>query len=243
MTMRDNLGGESIDSLTGEILPSSAEDDLDLDPREPVSWDQDDPGPSTIHVQDEGLVQPARSINISAPPDAPIYGDARGPIYCRALHPETGEVRLIPKDSSIEDLLWLRSRAVYVAEMASKDVREIEGDIQAQMYMQGIEDLDNPEWVVTLKPGESTYNKTRLMAMLPELVNKDDYAGVYTAAYDEPRPDKHHEADIHMGRVKGLRKRGQPVKDLIEECRTPGPPVLKISRLKQAKMTREEESL
>jgi len=146
---------------------------------------------------------------------------------------DTGEILPVPRESSIETLLWQRAQAVYVAQTAAKDVREIEAEIKAKLEAEQIEDLDNPTWEVIRKRGKSIWNKARIMVELPELVSKEDYARVYTAAWDEPMPDKHHEADVNMTNVKPLAKKGKEVKALLAECETPGEWEMTIKRRKE----------
>jgi len=64
------------------------------------------------------------------------------------------------------------------------------------------------------------------MAELPELVPPDAYAKAYTPAWVEHRE---HGPDINMTQIKPMRRFSQQVRNLIEECRTPGMWILKIS--------------
>jgi hypothetical protein len=135
--------------------------------------------------------------------------------------------------ASIEELLTQRSHAAIERDRAAREIWNIEEAIKAKMSAEGIKDLGHPEWDVTYTEGPSTYNKGRLMAELPELVPPDAYAKAYTPAWVEHR-EIPHAPDVNMTQVKPLGRFSKHVSDLIEECRTPGEPILRIRRNKTA---------
>lgn len=127
---------------------------------------------------------------------------------------------------AIDDLLTMRADAVNKQKVANRQIWDIDEAIKAKMLAEGIEDLGHPEWNVIYAEGPPTYNKDKLMAELPELVPPQEWAKAFTPAWVEHRE---HGPDINMTQIKPMRRFSQQVRNLIEECRTPGMWILKIS--------------